>query len=106
VSTVHWTDEALARLDELHAHIAAEDPSAAAKTIERLLARTRQLPEHPHSGRAVPDYRRADLRELLERPYRIIYRITGECIEIITIKHYRQRLPPRPESLEGHAAKD
>lgn len=58
----------------------------------------------------MPDYRRADLRELLERPYRIIYRIiyriTGERIEIITIKHYRQRLPHRPESLEGRTDQD
>jgi plasmid stabilization system protein ParE len=106
VSAVHWTDEALARLDELHAHIAAEDPAAAAKMIERLLARTRQLPDYPHSGRSVPDYRRAELRELLERPYRIIYRITAERIEIITLKHYRQRLPHRPESLEGRANPD
>lgn len=50
MSSVHWTDEALARLDEMHAHIAAEDPLAAARMIERLLARTRQLPDYPHSG--------------------------------------------------------
>lgn len=63
--------------------------------------RTRQISELPYSGRVVPGYGRADLREMLERPYRIIYRITAERIEIITVKHYRQRLPYRSESLEG-----
>ena len=89
----------LRALMELHAHIGSVDPAAAARMIERLLARTRQLPDHPLSGRTVPDYRRADLRELLERPYRIIYRVSPGQIEMITIKHYRQRLPHQPEAL-------
>jgi len=101
VTAVHWTQEALARLEELHAYIAAANPGAAEDMVERLLTRTRQLHEYPHSGRAVSGYGRADLREVLERPYRIIYRLTAERIEIITIKHYRQRLPRRSDSLEG-----
>ena len=40
-----------------------------------------------------------DLRELLERPYRIIYRITPERIEILTVMHYRQLLPRQAETL-------
>jgi predicted transcriptional regulator len=70
-------DDLMYRL-ELHASIerGLTDSEAGRVTsqeeVERLLTRTRQLPEYPHSGRAVPDYGRADLREVLERPYRII----------------------------------
>ncbi len=37
------------------------------------------------------------MRELLERPYRIIYRVSATGIEILTVKHYRQRLIDLPE---------
>ena len=104
--SVHWTQEALARLDELHAYIAADDPAAADAMVERLLNRVRRLPDQPHSGRAVPDYRFADLREVLERPFRVIYRITAERIEVVTIKHYRQRLPHHRELPGGPSHKD
>jgi len=41
----------------------------------------------------VPELRRTDLREVLERPYRIIYLIGSDRIDILTIVHYRQLLP-------------
>lgn len=69
---VAWTPEALARLDDIEAYIANDSPSAAKDVIARLLARSRQLETAPLSGRAVPEFPRDDLRELLERPYRII----------------------------------
>jgi len=39
------------------------------------------------------------VREILERPYRIIYVVMPSRIEILTIKHYRQRLAERPDEL-------
>jgi hypothetical protein len=36
---------------------------------------------------------------VLERPFRIIYLVKGDRIEILTVKHYRQRLPRRPKRL-------
>jgi len=38
-----------------------------------------------------------EVRELHERPYRIIYRVSATSIEILTVKHYRQRIIDRPE---------
>ena len=64
-----------------------------------MLARSRQLETAPQSGKAVPDYPRDDLRELLERPYRLIYRITAERVEILTVMHYRQLLPRKASLL-------
>jgi plasmid stabilization system protein ParE len=72
MTLVAWTPEALARLDDIEAYIANDSQPAAKDVIARLLARSRQLETAPLSGRAVPEYRRDDLRELLERPYRII----------------------------------
>jgi toxin ParE1/3/4 len=70
-------------------YIAQDNPAAAQALAIRLLRRTRQLQVAPRSGRQVPEYRDATIRQLLERPYRIIYRITGDQIAILTVMHYR-----------------
>lgn len=98
--SVTWTPEALARLEDIEAYIANDAPIVAKEVIARLLERSRQLKTSPLSGRAVPEYPREDLRELLERPYRIIYRITDARIEILTVMHYRQLLPRKAEALQ------
>ena len=54
----------------------------------------------------MPDYPRADLRELLERPYRIIYRVTPERIDILTVMHYRQLLPRLADDLQKATSED
>ena len=90
---VHWTDRAKARLRHIHDHIARDAPLVAGHVIERLIARSRQIGELPYAGREVPEYRRDDLREVLEHPYRIIYRIHSQQIDVIAVMHYRQVLP-------------
>lgn len=99
---VIWSAEAARLLREIVAYIANENPRAAQQVAARLLSRSRQLTALPDRGRRLPEYPAAELRELLERPYRIIYRITATRIEIVTIKHYRQRLPPKARGLSGH----
>jgi toxin ParE1/3/4 len=39
------------------------------------------------------------LREVLERPYRLIFQASFSRIDIVTIKHYRQRLPAQATDL-------
>lgn len=97
---VYWTPEALARLDDIEAYIATDTPNVAKEVIARLLARSRQLEAAPLSGRAVPEYPRDDLRELLERPYRLIYRVAAARVEVITVMHYRQLLPRKADALQ------
>jgi len=41
----------------------------------------------PESGRIVPEYNNPAMREILYKNYRIIYRISGNVIEIITVYH-------------------
>jgi addiction module RelE/StbE family toxin len=102
---VVWTPEAIARLDDIEAYIAQDSPENAKEVIARLLARTRQLETAALSGREVPEYRREDIRELLERPYRIIYRATPDRVTILTVMHYRQRLPRKAKNLQ-HISKN
>lgn len=99
MTKVRWTLEARARLEDINAYIAQDNLTAAKETVAAILARTRQLETAPLSGRQVPDYREHDLRELLERPYRIIYRVQHDAVEVLTVMHYRQLLPRKSTHL-------
>jgi addiction module RelE/StbE family toxin len=90
---VHWTNRAKARLKLIYDYINAESPQAAIEVVDRITARSMQLNELPNSGRKVPEYQRNDVREVLEKPYRIIYKIKSNQIDVITVMHYRQILP-------------
>jgi plasmid stabilization system protein ParE len=91
--TVIWSAEAQAQLAAIHEHVAHDSPRDADELIRRLVGRVLQLETVPQSGRKVPEYSDSDLRELLSRPYRIIYRQRGNHLEVVTVMHYR-RLPP------------
>ena len=96
---VHWSYKARARLREIHEFIAVDSPVRATRMVERLIRRGEALTAGPRADRRVPEFAEDDLREVLERPYRIIYRVGAGRIDILTVKHYRQRLPAKPASL-------
>jgi plasmid stabilization system protein ParE len=95
---VYWTLQARARLLEIQTYIARESPMVAREVIGRILRSQQLALPPPLLGRRLPEYPNADLRELMERPFRIIYVVKPERIEIVTIKHYRQDLPRNPVS--------
>jgi len=98
---VYWSHEATRRLRELMAYIAKDSPQAAKQLAAALLKRSRSLAAPPLLGRKVPEYPDSALREVLERPYRLIYQVTELGIEIVTVMHYRQLLPEDPQQLSG-----
>ncbi|MCK5263616.1 MAG: type II toxin-antitoxin system RelE/ParE family toxin [Gammaproteobacteria bacterium] len=80
-------------------YIAEDSPKSALHIVDRITARSQQLKEVPRSGRQVPEYNNKDVREILEKPYRIIYIIKPNQIDVLTIMHYRQVLPQDIEQL-------
>jgi plasmid stabilization system protein ParE len=66
----------------------------AQRTIDRLTKRSEQIAAFPLSGRMVPEYEVPDIREVIERPYRIIYRIRSDQIDVLAVVHSAQLLPP------------
>jgi toxin ParE1/3/4 len=64
--------------------IARDNPQRAESFAFELMRRTDILQQHPEAGRIVPEYRNPQLREIIYRPYRIVYRldIDRKLIEI------------------------
>ena len=82
---VVWSDRALRSLAAIHAHIAADSETNAHKVIDRILKRGDQLSAFPLSGRAVAHTRSTNVHELIEQPYRIIYRVRRNQVEVIDV---------------------
>ncbi len=80
-----WTNEALARLREIKKYIAQNNPDRARLFIKKIIDRTDILSSNPQIGRVVPEISRPEIRELLFKNYRIVYRIKKDYIEILTV---------------------
>ena len=89
---LRWTEQAVNQLGTVAEHISLASPIYAEQVVERLVARLRQAQDFPLSGRLVPELSQTDLRELIEAPYRVIYRVRPTAIEVIAILHGRQDL--------------
>lgn len=96
---IAWTHRARARLWQIHAYIARDQPRNADAVVERVIYRVAQLGEHPFSGRVVAAYERNDLREIIESPYRIVYLVRVDRIEVVTVRDTRRLLPRNPAEL-------
>ena len=91
--TVHWTNTAIDHLLAVYEHLARDSPLYARRIVERLIRRSEEVAEFPLSGRMVPEYETQDIREVIERPYRIIYRVTMDRIDVLAVVHGTQMLP-------------
>lgn len=88
-----WTDKARRDLLAIGRYIGRDNPQAARSWLERLRSRARQAAEMPLAGRVVPERSSKDVREVLLRNYRIVYRVHSDAIHILTIFEGHLRLP-------------
>ena len=88
VIEVRWSDPALDDLEGYRNHIAKDSPFYARQFVERVFDYVEKLTDFPKMGRLVPEAEdRDDIRELIYQGYRIIYLLTTELVEIITVVH-------------------
>lgn len=90
---VYWTEAALADLRAVEANIARHSRQYAASLIERIFARSESLSSQPRLGPMVPEDGDETLRERFEDPYRIIYRVTDQQVDVVAVVHAARRLP-------------
>lgn len=81
-----WTLEALEKLIEIEDFIATDNPERAKTFIDELIEYTEQnLPDKPQLGRMIPETANPEIRELLYKKYRLVYRVKLKIIEILTV---------------------
>ncbi len=93
---VLWTEAARLDLAEIVEFIAEESGSARAfEALDRLERRCRTLATLPERGRIVPELRLVDVytcRELIEGPWRIIYRYDVDRVYVTAVLDARRDL--------------
>ena len=92
---VYWTDNSIEHLLGIYEYIARNSPVYAKRVVDRITRRSEQIAEFPLSGRKVPEYKAEDIREIIEKPYRIIYRIKSDQIDILAVIHGAKLLPEK-----------
>jgi addiction module RelE/StbE family toxin len=90
---VYWTLNAIKHLTNIYEYIAINSPTYARRMVDRITRRSEQISTQPLSGRKVPEYEAEDIRELIEKPYRIIYRVKQDQIDVLAVIHGAQLLP-------------
>jgi toxin ParE1/3/4 len=90
---VDWTDAALEQLWAIHEYLAQSSPEYAQRVVDRLTKRTQQIRNFPLSGRVVPEFNAPQIREVIEGPYRIIYYIKPDRIDVLAVIHGAQQTP-------------
>lgn len=94
MKTVLWTVQARSDLAAIRDFISQDSPHYASVVIAQLIAATDRLNTFPESGLVVPEFQNPLFREVVHRPYRIVYRLVGEDqIHILTVHHGSQRFP-------------
>jgi plasmid stabilization system protein ParE len=93
---LRWTEHAVTQLAALAEFISLDSPVYAEQVVDRIVARLEQARRHPASGRMVLEFGREDVRELIEPPYRLVYRVRADAVEVLSILHGRQRMGELP----------
>lgn len=82
-----WTEPAVEDLRELHDYIARDSAVYASRFVERIISAAEKLSDHPRLGRIVPEATDENIRELIYRTYRIIYRVSTHRVSILAVIH-------------------
>ena len=89
---IGFTIQAYKDYEEIFKKLNDVNPQIAEEFDEKLDWIFKTLPKFPELGRMVPERMNPQLREILWKNYRIVYQITHEMIEIITIFSGRRQL--------------
>lgn len=92
---IEWSPTARLDFRDIILFIAENNPLAANQFRNKILNHIKQLPKFPTSGRVVPEFRDENIREIIQTPYRIVYRIKmhKKVIEIVRIWHAARGKP-------------
>ena len=82
-----WTRRAIDDLEHLLTYIERDAPLAAKRLAKRIVERAESLQDHPHLGGFVLEDDTRTYREILQGPYRLIYREQVDVVYLITIHH-------------------
>lgn len=89
-----WSARSDADLAEIGRYIAVDDPVAARRWVDKIVAKPIAGSKTPDIGRMAREYGRPEIREVNLRSYRIIYAVRRGSILVLTVFEGHKRAPP------------
>ncbi len=93
---LRWTEQAASDLEAIRSYLEDEVGEPAAPVLRGIIERALQITAFPQAGRTVPEYQDEEIREVIQGPYRLVYRVLEKAVEILTVRHGRKPLPDAP----------
>ncbi|MBI5199504.1 MAG: type II toxin-antitoxin system RelE/ParE family toxin [Nitrospirae bacterium] len=84
---IRWSPRAASNFEDICNYIAKDSEYYATLFAKKVNAIIKAIPQFPKAGRIVPEFGDENLREKIYENYRIVYRLKGEYLEIVTICH-------------------
>lgn len=91
VREVIWTDPAWDDLEAAADYIARDSEYYAAAFVQEVKDAAESLSEMAERGQVVPEWRDPAIRELLVRPYRVVYQLLADQVRILAVIHGARR---------------
>ena len=92
-----WTRRARDDLVEIALYIARDKPVAALNWIDWLEQRARKISDGPMNYRIVPEFQRADIREMITGNYRTVFKVEADRVVILTVFEGHKELDLDPD---------
>ena len=84
--TITFTISAVNDLDDMRAWYAEQQvPAVGDKLLREIVSQVERLGAFPESGRVVPEFGLANLREIIFPPFRIIYRLDESKVRVVRV---------------------
>jgi plasmid stabilization system protein ParE len=87
---VKWTSKALSDIERLHTFLAVVNKSAAARTVQTLVAAPASLVINPRIGERLDEFEPREVRRILVGHYEIRYEIQQSTIYVLRLWHTRE----------------
>ncbi len=90
-----WAPSARLDLRELASYIGESRPRASVSFVKNVFCTVEHLSGFPKSGRVVPEFNDPNIREVVRKPCRIVYRVKHRehIVEIVRIWHAARGIP-------------
>ena len=93
MTAIRWSEIAVSDLVGIKEYISRDSALLAHTVVTRLYNAVSQLEAFPESGREVPERADPHLRELVRPPYRIVYEVSHDTVNVLTIFHSARLFP-------------
>jgi toxin ParE1/3/4 len=83
---ISFAASAVDDLEALRTWYAEQDvPEVGERLLREVVSQVERLADYPESGRVVPEFGLAQLREVIHPPFRIVYRLDDDRVRVVRV---------------------